>query len=176
MYVPYLEINQLSARVAKTVFELYKIKISQEIFYPMSGDPIQFAYDQMRNVLTADAKKEIKGWWDTSESFGVAAARAAHDLGRDDIIVVTFEDSPNTYNEIRKLPALHATAGSMGQLPQINGKLFSLLDEIFKGGPIKMGQVHGNIPNLITKFNLPPKGYFYDPCGYEGRPPEFEVK
>jgi ABC-type sugar transport system substrate-binding protein len=176
LYVPYLQINTLNAGAAKAIFDLYKIKVAQEIYYPMSGDPIQFSYDNARNVLTADTKKEIKGFWDTSESFGISIARAAHDLKRDDLIVVTMDDSPNTYTEFRKLPALRASAGSGGQVKDIDRGVFALLDQVFKGGPIEMQQFRGNLPNLITKENLPPKGYFYHPGGYEGRPPDFEVK
>ena len=176
LYVPFLQINALNAGAAKAVFDLYKIKVAQEIFFPMTGSPIQWAYDQARNVLTADTKKEIKGWWDSSESFGISAARAAHDLGRDDFIVVTMDDSPNTYSEFRKYPSLQATAGSGGQVKDIDKGVFVLLDKAFKGGPMEMQQFIGNVPNLITKENLPPKGYYYLPgARYEG-PPDFVVK
>ena len=40
---------------------IYKLNIVQNLQYQFSGDPVQWTYDQVTNILVADAKKEIKG-------------------------------------------------------------------------------------------------------------------
>jgi ABC-type sugar transport system substrate-binding protein len=161
---------------AKVTFDAYNIKIQQELHYPGSGDPSQVSYEMLKNALLADTKKEIKGIWTHWEGYGVSAARAAHDMGRDEIIVSTCDDSPNTYSALRNLPTLHATTGTIGMTPYWTGRLFKNLDKIFAGKPFEEQEVWFSVPYLVTKDNLPPKGYFFSNCGYEGRPPDFKVK
>ena len=119
---------------------------------------------------------ELKGIMTTWEGFGVQAARAAHDLGRDDVMVATTDDSPNTYNEMRKLPTLQATAGVVGQAKAINDEIFDILEKVFKGDALQSQKFYPFLARLVTKENLPPKGYFYNPQGYKGRKPDFVVK
>jgi ABC-type sugar transport system substrate-binding protein len=161
---------------AKVTFDTYKIKIAQELNYPGSGDPSQVCYEMMRNAILADTKKEIKGIWTCWEGWGIPAARAAIDMGRKDIIVVTIDDSPNTYKELRELSTLYATSGTNWDFVNWTGHLFRNFDIIFAGKPFEDQNVWFSIPNLVTKDNLPPPGYYYSPCGYKGRPPDFKVK
>ena len=122
-----------------------------------------------------DTKKEIKGIWAAWEGLGVNAARAAHELGRDDVIVGTVDDSPNTYTQLAKLPTLHAAAGFESSSKEIDAQLFALMDKIFKGGQVPSQVASLFWPRLVTKTTLPPKGYFVNACGYKGHP-DFEVK
>jgi ABC-type sugar transport system substrate-binding protein len=107
---------------------------------------------------------------------GVSAARAAHELGRDDVVVVTVDDSPNTYNEIRTLPTMWAGTGFTGQLKEMNEDVFNLLEKVFKGESVPSQQFHPFLARMVTKENLPPKGYFVNPLGYKGRKADFTVK
>jgi len=173
--IPVIESHTTRLTSAKGVFEAYKIKIAQELYFPLTGDPMQWTYDQTKNALLGDTKKEIKGAWTAWEGFSISAARAAHDIGRDDFMVVGLDDTPNTYNMMRTLPTYVGTAGFCSLLKEINGKIFDIFDKIFKGEPIETQKYYGYVSRLVTKENLPPKGYFINPCGYKGRP-DFEVK
>jgi len=159
---------------AKLAFDTYLIKV-QELQFPGSGDPYQVCYENVKNALLADDRKEIKGIWTPYESFGISAARAANDMGRTDVIVVTGDDSPSTYSEFRNLPTLQATVGTLGFAPIWTAQLFKNLDKIFAGKPFADGEVWFMLPYLVTRENLPPKGYFFSYCGYRGKP-DFEVK
>ncbi|HXX36244.1 MAG TPA: substrate-binding domain-containing protein [Thermodesulfobacteriota bacterium] len=161
---------------AKVTFDMYRIKIAQEMHYPGKGDPSQVCYEAVRNALLADTKKEIKGVWTHWEGYGIPAARAAMDMGRKDIVVVTSDGSPNTYKELRELPTLHATSDTIWDAPNWTSHLFKNFDKIFAGQPFVDNEVWFSVPNLVTKENLPPPGYYYSPCGYKGRPADFQVK
>jgi len=154
---------------AKVTFDSYRIKIAQEMHYPGSGDPSQVCYEAMKNAFLADTKKEIKGVWTHWEGYGIPAARAAMDMGRKDIVVVTCDDAPNTYSALREIPTLHATSGANWDAEEWTGRLFRNLDKIFAGKPFEDQEIWFSMPNLVTKDNLPPPGYYYSPCGYKGR-------
>jgi ABC-type sugar transport system substrate-binding protein len=175
LHIPLLDIHKVRQAAAKATFQAYNLKIAQELFYPLTGDPFQWAYEQTKNVLLGDTNKEIKGIWGAWEGFGVNAARAAHDIGRDDVVVTTVDDSPNTYTQIAKLPTLHAASGFACMSKEINAQTFALLDKIFKGQQVPSQKVYAFPPRLVSKENLPPKGYFVNPCGYTGAP-DFAVK
>ena len=81
MTVPMLEKHAIQLGGFKGVADEYKLNIVQNLQFQFSGDPIQWAYDQVANTLVADQKKEIKGIYISTESLGVSAARAAHDRG-----------------------------------------------------------------------------------------------
>lgn len=175
LHIPLLDIHKVRQTAAKGAFQAYDRKVAQELFYPLTGDPMQWAYDQTKNALLGDTKKEIKGVWAAWEGFGVNAARAAHDIGRDDVIVATVDDSPNTIAQIAKLPTLHGASGFACMSKDINAQAFALLDKIFKGGQMPSQKLYPFPPRLVSKENLPPKGYFVNPCGYKGAP-DFAVK
>ena len=175
MHIPAEEVQTVRQLTAKGVFQAYNRKVANELFYPMAGDPFQWAYDQAKNVLLGDSKKEIKGIWTAWEGFGVNAARAAHELGRDDVVVATLDDSPNTYAQIANLPTMWAASGLSCIVKDVNAQTFALLDKIFKGEQVPSQNMILFPPRLVTKENLPPKGYFLNPCGvnpcgYKGRP------
>lgn len=174
-HIPLLDIHALRFNVAKAVFQAYNRQIAHEFYYSLTGDNMQWGYDQAKNALLGDTKKEIKGVWSAWEGFGISAARAARDMGRDDIIVATMDDSPNTYTELARLPALQAISGFACMSKDMNNQIFSLLEKIFKGEPIPSQKAYPYPPRLVTKENMPPKGYFANPCGYNG-PPDFVVK
>lgn len=161
---------------AKAIFDWYKIIVAQDLYYPLTGDPMQHSYETVKNALLGDTKKEIKGLFTPWDGFAISAARAALDLGRKDFIVTADDDSPNSYSQMGKLPTYHATVGIFGDLKQINQDLYGLLDKVFKGESVETQQNHAYLPRLVTRDKLPPKGYFYSYCGYEGRPPDFEAK
>lgn len=173
--IPVIESHTTRLISAKGIFEAYKIKIAQELYFPLTGDPMQWTYDQTKNALLGDPKKEIKGAWGAWEGFSNSAARAAHEIGRNNFMAVGIDDSPNTYNMIRRLPTLIGTVGFCSHLKEINGQIFDIFDKIFKGQPTETQKQYGYVPRLVTKDNLPPKGYFINPCGYKGRP-DFAVK
>jgi ABC-type sugar transport system substrate-binding protein len=173
--IPVIESHTTRLISAKGVFEAYKIKIAQELYFPLTGDPMQWTYDQTKNALLGDTKKEIKGAWGAWEGFSNSAARAAHEIGRDDFMAVGIDDSPNTYTMIRTLPTLIGTVGFCSLLKDINGQIFGIFDKIFKGQSVETQKYYGYVSRLVNKENLPPKGYFINPCGYKGRP-DFEVK
>jgi len=175
-YNPNLTLHRQRLGGAKGSFDAYKVKIARELFEPGSGDPSQTCYDAVKGALLADRKKEIKGIWTPWEGYGIAAARAAVDAGRKDVIVVTMDDSPNTYNEFRTWPTLHATAAVLGLAGKIDEDMYSVFDKVFAGKPVETQQFFGYPPYLVTRDNLPPKGYFFSFSGYEGRPPDFKVK
>jgi hypothetical protein len=87
-----------------------------------------------------------------------------------------MDDSPNTYNEFRQLPTLHATSATLGLAKGIDQKMFEMFDNVFTGKRVETQKFYGTPPYLVTRENLPPKGYYFSFCGYEGRPPDFEVK
>ena len=103
------------------------------------------------------------------------AARAAHDLGRDDVIVATMDDSANTVEQIRKLPTMHAAVAFASLAREINNPMFTLLDKIFKGEKVASNQLIEFPARLVTKENLPPKGYYFNPCGYKGGPDVYQA-
>jgi len=175
MYIPALDNQVVRWLGAKGIFEAYHIPVVRELLYPLTGDPFQWAYDQTKNVLLADSKKEIKGIWDTFDGFGTNAARAAHEMGRDDVLVATIDDTSSSLTAIEKLPTMWATSGYVCQSKEISARIFELLDKIFKGEPVQSQQVISFSPILVTKDNLPPKGYYVNPCGYKG-PPDYAVK
>ena len=109
----YLELIQ-----QKLTFKHYKMKIGQEIHWTGQGDPAQHAYESVKNAILTDKSKEIKGVWTPSEGMAVVIAKAALDMMRPDILVATCEDSPGTYNELRKLPNFIATAGTLWDAPE----------------------------------------------------------
>jgi len=175
LHIPLLDIHKVRQTSAKATFQAYNHTVAQELFYPLTGDPFQWAYEQTKNALLGDTKKEIRGVWAAWEGFGVNAARAAHDIGRDDVVAGTVDDSPNTYTQIAKLPTLYAASGFACMSKEINAQAFALLDKIFKGEQMPSQKVYPFPPRLVTKENLPPKGYFVNPSGYKG-PPDFAVK
>ena len=176
IHIPLLHTHVVRQTSAKGVFQAYNLKIAQELFYPLTGDPMQWAYDQTKSALLGDTKKEIKGVFTAWEGFGVMAARAAHEIGRDDVIVGTVDDSPNTYTEIAKLPTLHAASGFACMNKEINSTVFSIFEKIFKGESVPSQKVYPYPARLVTKDTLPPRGYFVNPCGYKGRAQDFQVK
>jgi ABC-type sugar transport system substrate-binding protein len=175
MHIPAVEMTAVREAAAKGVFQAYNRTIARELFYPLTGDPFQWAYDQTKNVLVGDSKKEIKGIWAAFEGFGVNAARAAHDLGRDDVVVGTVDDDRNTMDQIAKLPTMWAASGLACMSKEINVTLFELFDKIFKGQQVESQKGITFWPRLVTKENLPPKGYYVSGCGYKG-PPDFAEK
>ena len=84
--IPMLEKHAIQLGGFKGVADVYKLNIVQNLQFQFSGDPVQWAYEQISNILVADAKKEIKGIYVSTDSLGISAARAVHDRGRDDII------------------------------------------------------------------------------------------
>jgi ABC-type sugar transport system substrate-binding protein len=160
-------------RIAKTVFDAYGIEIVQELSPTPGKDPAQDAYDSITNALLSDTKKEIKGIWALSDSHGPAAARAAGDLGRKDVIVVTADDSPRTYEALRTLPNLQAVVGYNGNAHVFMDDMFKIFEKVFAGEPVETHQYRGLDCYLVTKRSIPPRGYFYSTRGYEGRPKDY---
>lgn len=160
-------------QIAKKVFDLYGIEVVQELSPTPGKDPDQDAYDSVTNVLLRDSKKEIKGIWAQTEGYGLPAARAARDSGRKDVIVTTGDDSPRTYEALRTIPNLKAVIGYNGNLDVYIDDLFKIFDKVFAGEAVEMNQYRGIDCYLVTKENLPPRGYFYSTCGYEGRPKDY---
>jgi ABC-type sugar transport system substrate-binding protein len=161
---------------AKVAFQHYRMKIHQEIHFNGTGDSVQHCYESVKNAILADKNKEIKGIWTPWEGWGVMAAKAAQDMKRPDIVSVTIDDSPSTYSDIRNLPNLAGTSGTNWDNKEWTGRLFRNFDKIFAGQPFQDGEIWFSMPNLVTKDNLPPPGYYYNPCGYKGHPPDFKVK
>lgn len=174
--IPIIEMHQVRLAAIKGVAQAYGLKIAADLQWTPMGDPFQWAKDQTKNTLLGDTKKEIKGIAATWEGMGVTAARAAHELGRDDVVVVTVDDSPNTYNEIRNLPTMWAGTGFTGQLKEMNDQIFTIFEKVFKGDSVPSQQFYPFLARMVTKENLPPKGYFMNPLGYKGRKPDFQVK
>jgi len=172
---PLVQTSLFRFNTAKVTFDSYRIKFI-EMHAPATGDPYQNSYDGIKNALLADTKKEIKGIWTHWEGFGVSAARAAIDMGREEIVVATCDDAPNTYTALRELPTLHATSGANWDAPGWTLRLFKVFDEVFAGKKVKDQEIWFSIPNLVTKKNVPPPGYYFNPCGYDGRKPDFKVK
>jgi len=175
-YDPNVNTGVYRFAAANTAFKLFNITVAQEIFFSGSGDPHEQAYEKIRNALLGDTKKEIKGIWSHWEGEGVSGARAAHDTNRDDVISVTCDDSPGTYTALRTMPSLWGTAATLGYTPLWTAMVFEYLDQVFAGKAVREGQTNGPTPYLVTKDNLPPKGYFFSFCGYKGRPQDFQVK
>jgi ABC-type sugar transport system substrate-binding protein len=170
-----LEANHQKYLGAIAVLDYFKVNYKEQ---PYSGgrDPGVAAYEDTKNLLLADSKKEIKGILSHYDGAGVPAAQACVDMGRLDIVNVTIDDSPKTYEAIRTLPTLYGTSGVNGLSNDVAAKIFNQFENIFAGNPWQDQQWHGIMPYLVTKENLPPKGYFLNPCGYKGRPQEFKVK
>jgi len=74
------------------------------------------------------------------------------------------------------LPPLQATAAVLGLSKQIDADMFNIFDKVFAGQSVPIHKYFGIPPYLVTKDNLPPKGYFFSYTGYKGRPPDFQVK
>jgi ABC-type sugar transport system substrate-binding protein len=174
-----LELAKLKFSVAKSILNHFGIPVVTEVDVGSSeGNPSVWSKEQMKNLLLADTNKEIKGVWTYWEGAGIPAAEACAELGRSDIVVVTCEDSPRTYEMIRTLPTLHGTSGGNRIFLESSvKKLFMLFGDIFAGKPTEDQQLIEAIPYLVTKENLPPKGYFYNPAvkKYTG-PPDFAIK
>jgi len=175
IYIPALDNQVVRWLGAKGIFEAYHLPITRELLYPLTGDPFQWAYDQTKNVLLGDSKKEIKGIWASFDGFGVNAARAAHELGRDDLLVSTVDDTSSSLAAIANLPTMWGASGFACMFKEINAATFELLDKIFKGEQVQSQKVIPFSPILVTKDNLPPKGYYVNQCGYKG-PPDYVVK
>ena len=94
---PKLATSQMRFEAAQVVFKNYNITVKQELHYPGAGDPSQVSYEMLKNALLADTKKELAGIWCHWEGYGISAARAAHDLGRDELIVTCTDDSPQPH-------------------------------------------------------------------------------
>jgi len=167
-------VAQLNA--AKVVFDAFKIKIVQELMYKGTGDPSQVCYEMMKNAILADTQKEIKGVLTLWEGYGIPTARAALELGRKDIVVMTIDASQGFYQEMRNLPNLLGSSDGNYDTPNWSRKLFENFDIIFAGKPFEDQEIWFSVPVLITKDNLPPPGYYYNPSGYKGRPQDFKVK
>jgi ABC-type sugar transport system substrate-binding protein len=163
-------------KAAKLTLETYGIKVHQELNYPGSGDAAQVGYDMIKNALLADTNKVIKGIWTASEVFGVPAARVALDMKRNDITVVTSDGNPNTLEVLRTNPRLYAISDAQYAVKNWTEQLFKNFDTIFAGKPFEDEAVWFATPILITKDNVPPPGYWPNPCGYKGRAPDFKVK
>jgi ABC-type sugar transport system substrate-binding protein len=177
MTIPMLEKHAIQLGGFKGVADGYKLNIVQNLQFQFSGDPVQWAYDQTANVLVADAKKEIKGIYVSTDSLGISAARAVHDRGRDDIVFVMSDDSAMTYKEMPKLPAIQAVAAMGIHEQEMNALAFSLLDKVFKGESVPSQKWYPTLGSLLTRDILPPPGYLYDARGgYKARKPDFAVK
>jgi len=159
---------------AKAVLEANKMKITQELTWTGGSDPAQYAYDMVKSTLLADTQKKIKGIWTAWEGYGIAAARAAAERGRKDILVATVDDSPRTYTEMRNLPTLHMTVSLVGKMPLIVDKMYKKLDDIFAGKPFKVQQFLFPC-YIVTKDTLPPKGYYFREDGNYSGPKDFEA-
>ncbi len=176
MYIPALDNQVVRWLGAKGAFEAYHITVARELLYPLTGDPFQWAYDQTKNVLLGDQKKEIKGIWSSFDGFATNAARAAHELGRDDVLVATIDDTSSSLTAIAKLPTMWAAAGYVCQSKEISAKIFELLDKIFKGEQVQSQKIIPFSPILVTKDNLPPKGYYIRADGIYKGPPDYTAK
>jgi ABC-type sugar transport system substrate-binding protein len=175
--IPMLEKHAIQLGGFKGVADTYKLNIVQNLQFQFSGDPFQWAYEQVSNVLIADANKEIKGMYVSTEVLGVSAARAVHDRGRDDVILVMSDDSAHVYKEMPKLPALQAVVAMGIHEQELNALAFSILDKVFKGESVPSQKWYPTLGSLLTRDKLPPPGYLYDACGgYKERKPDFEVK
>ncbi len=175
--IPMLEKHEKQLAGFKGVADTYKLKIIQNLQYQFSGDPFQWAHDQITNMLVADSKKEIKGIYASTDILGTPAARACHERGRDDVIVVMSDDSAHVYTEIRELPALQAVAAMSIHEKSMNDLVFSLFDKVFKGEGVVSQKWYPVLGSLMTRDKLPPPGYGYDVCGgYKDRKPDFTVK
>jgi ABC-type sugar transport system substrate-binding protein len=177
MTIPMLEKHEKQLAGFKGVAEAYNLQIVQNLQYQFTGDPMQWSYDQVSNILSGDSKKEIKGIYISTESLGTQAARAAHDRGRDDVIVVMSDDTAHVYAEMPKLPALQAVAAMSIHEKSMNEVIFGLFDKVFKGESVVSQRWYPVLGSLLTRDKLPPPGYSYDACaGYKARKPDFAVK
>jgi ABC-type sugar transport system substrate-binding protein len=175
--IPMLEKHAIQLGGFKGVADTYKLNIVQNLQFQFSGDPVQWAYEQIANVLVADGKKEVKGIYVSTEVLAISAARAVHDRGRDDIILVMSDDSAHVYKEMPKLPALQAVVAMSIHEKSMNDLAFSLFDKVFKGESVPSQRWYPTLGSLMTRDKLPPPGYAYDACGgYKGRKPDFAVK
>ena len=59
---------------------------------------------------------------------------------------------------------------------EINADVFALFDKIFKGEQVESQTIVPFWPRLVTKANLPPKGYYIRACGGYSGPPDFVEK
>jgi ABC-type sugar transport system substrate-binding protein len=173
-----LDISTIKYAVAKAIFNSYNVQILAELdLASAQGNPSVWVQEQVRNLILNDPNKEIKGAWSFWEGAGLPAAEAFSNAGRNDAVVVTCEDSPRTYELIGKLPTMYAAAGANGVFVNSSvKKLFKLFDSIFEGKPENDQQTIEAIPYLVTKENLPPKGYFLNPKQVYSGPKDYIVK
>jgi len=170
LHIPAVDNQLVKQSAAKAIFQAYHLPIARELLYPLTGDPFQWAYDQTKNVLLGDQKKEIKGIWSSFDGFGTNAARAAHDLGRDDVLVATIDDSSAVLAQMGKIPTMWGASGFACMYKELDTATFKILDTVFKGEQVRSQQAVAFSPILVTKDNLPPKGYYVNQCGYKGSP------
>ncbi len=175
--IPVLEKHNIQRGGFKGTADIYKLNIVQSLQYQFSGDPYQWSYEQVTNILAGDAKKEIKGIYASTDILGTPAARACHDRGRDDVIVVMSDDAAHVYKDMPKMPALRAVVAMSIHEKDLNGLAFSLFDKVFNGEAVTSQKWYSTLGNLLTRDNFPPQGYIYDYCGgYKARKPDFAVK
>jgi len=160
---------------AKAVFKMNELEIVASLTPSTGKDPEQDAFDKVTNTLLADSKKEIKGIWAQSDYMGIPAARAALALDREDIIVVTADDTPRAYDALRNMPNMLGIAGYNGNVTIFLDDIFTIFEDAFAGKPIRTNQYRGMNVYLVTKETAPPKGYYYNPggTGYEGRAKDY---
>jgi ABC-type sugar transport system substrate-binding protein len=106
---------------------------------------------------------------------GIPAARAALALNREDVVVVTADDTPRAYEALRTMPNLIGLAGYNGYVAPMLDNMFGMMEDVFAGKPVRTNQFVGLDVYLVTKATAPPAGYYYNPrgTGYKGRPKDF---
>jgi ABC-type sugar transport system substrate-binding protein len=170
---PYVTVHQQRYAGAKPPLEWYKLEIIEMQFTPGSQDPKVACREAVRSALLADTEKKIKGLVTFWDGFGIEAARACDEAGRNDVLVTWTDDYPNTYDEMRRLPAMAAAAGFCYLHNNITNMMFGLLENIFAGKPVESEKVYMVGSYFFTRDDLPPRGYFYSYQGYD-RPKDWE--
>jgi ABC-type sugar transport system substrate-binding protein len=157
-------------RLAQLVFKESKLEVKQVLAPDPQMDMEVSSFDRVTNALLADTKKEIKGIWAQSDGQGLPAARAALALNREDVVVVTADDTPRAYEALRTMPNLIGVAGYNGNVVSMIDGVFGIFEDAFAGKPVRTNQFRGLDVYLVTKETAPPKGYFYNPrgTGYKG--------
>lgn len=157
----------------KTLFDYNNIEIYKELEVDITKDFYIWAEETVTNLLLADKNKEIKGIWTFHETTGAPAAKAAHKAGRDDVIIVTCDDSPGVYKAMRDYPNLLATTSTMSYHVQNVERIICEegFDIIFAGKEFETSVVEYQPLIIITQDNLPPEGYYFRSDGkYTGKP------
>ena len=157
---------------AKAQFEALKIPVAHEHSI-LTGEPEPETYETVKNVLLGDTKHEIKGIWTAFDGLGLAAARACKELGRDDVINATLDDAPRALKALRDGQMDCLMGLSTPLVHHVKANEFPLFDKIFAGEAFKLGQEKDLERIVETRDNIPPEGYFYDPCGYEGKKKDY---